>query len=124
MRREFDGLLSRLGVTGALMPMPAIDTLRGEGAIILTADLPGVPNEAIDVWVTGDVLRIAGEVDERSGRTEGDVMHAECRYGALARTIPLGFEPAEDAIDTSLTDGVLTITVAAPRTSTPQSRKA
>ena len=123
MRREFDDLLSRFGVADALMPMPAVDVVRGEKAITVTADLPGWAAESLDVSVAGEALRIAGETSEESERTEGDVVHSERRRGSFARTIPLGFEPAEDAIDTKLADGVLTISVAIPDTAAQKSRK-
>ena len=123
MRREFDDLLGRFGVADALMPMPAIDVVRGDKEITVTAELPGIPAEAIDVSVTEGLLRIAGETSEENERKDGDVVVSERRRGVFARTIPLGFEPADDAIETKLANGVLTITVAIPEASTPKSRK-
>jgi HSP20 family protein len=123
MRREFDDLLGRFGIADALSPMPAIDVVRDEAAITVTADLPGVPAEDVDVTVTGDALRIAGKVDEAVEHTEGEFVYSERRRGAFSRTIPLGFEPEADAIDTKLSGGVLTIKIAAPAQSAPQSRK-
>lgn len=123
MRREFDDLLGRFGIADALMPLPAIDVTRGEAAITVTADLPGIPADAIDISVTGDALHIAGETSEESEREEGEVVISERRHGSFARQIPLGFEPAVDAIDTRLADGVLTITVAVPPAAAPKARK-
>lgn len=123
MRREFDDLLGRFGLADALGPMPAIDVVRGETAVTVTADLPGWPAESLDVSVTGDALRIAGETSEEREHAEGDVVHSERRRGTFARIIPLGFEPAEDGIATKLADGVLTITVQVPETAAPKSRK-
>lgn len=123
VRRELDELMGRFGVADALLPMPAIDVVRGEREITVTADLPGWTAPALDVSVIGDALRIAGETNAESERTEGDVVHSERRRGAFARTIPLGFEPAEGAIETTLADGVLTITIALPETGAPRSRK-
>lgn len=123
MRREFDDLLARFGVADALMPMPAIDVVRNEKAVTVTADLPGWSPDKLDVSVTGDALRIAGETSEEKEHKEGDVVHSERRRGSFSRLIPLGFEPAEDGIETKLADGVLTITVAIPETATPKSRK-
>jgi HSP20 family protein len=123
MRREFDDLLGRFGMAGALMPLPAIDVVRGEKAITVTADLPGMAPEAIDVSVRGDALHIAGETSEEDERKGGDVVLSERRRGAFSRTIPLGFEPGEDAIETKLAHGVLTITVAVPPAAAPKARK-
>jgi HSP20 family protein len=123
MRREFDDLLARFGMADTLMPMPAIDVERGEGAITVTADLPGWTADKLDVSVAGDALRIAGETTDESERKDGNVVHSERRRGAFARVVPLGFEPAEDGIETKLADGVLTITVAVPTEAAPKSRK-
>lgn len=62
IRREFDELTGSFGIGNPLMPMPAIDVVRDDKAITVTADLPGMPAEAIDVSVPEGVLRFVGEI--------------------------------------------------------------
>jgi HSP20 family protein len=114
MRREFEEMLNRAGASGALMPMPAMDVLRDDEAVTVTFDLPGVRAAELDVSLQGDVLTVAGERSVKREEKNGDAVHCERHHGSFSRSIRLGFEPAEDAVRSDLSDGVLTIRIKRP----------
>jgi HSP20 family protein len=81
---------------------PTFDVDDGEDATLLTADLPGMRDEDIDVSVAGSVLTVRGErkPTQRSPRRP---------YGPFERQFRLADGYDLDAISAHLADGVLTI---------------
>jgi HSP20 family protein len=94
-----------------------------DDAVEVTADIPGVAADDLDVSLSGDVLVIKGEKSD--ARTEdGKNYHlTERSYGSFRRHIPLGFTPADDAIDGYFADGVLTVTIPKPADAKTPNRK-
>jgi HSP20 family protein len=84
---------------------PNIDISENDEAIDITAELPGVKEEDIDISVTNDILVIKGEkyyhLIERS-------------YGSYMRSIPLGFDVDETNVKATTKDGVLNISIPKP----------
>lgn len=113
--------LPRLGFGDGLHP--AIDMAETDDAIEITADIPGVGADDLDVSLNGDVLVIKGEKSDE--RTEKDKNYhlTERSYGSFRRQIPLGFTPADDAIDGHFADGVLKVTIPKPADAKTQNRK-
>ncbi|HKY31495.1 MAG TPA: Hsp20/alpha crystallin family protein [Candidatus Polarisedimenticolia bacterium] len=94
---------------------PEVDVLERDGSFIVRADLPGIDKNDLRVEVTDDVLVIQGErrmEDEQEG--EG-FYRAERFHGAFSRSVPLpeGVDPSQ--VKASFHDGVLEITMPAPR---------
>ena len=68
-------------------------------------------------------LVIKGEKSDE--RTEEDKHYhmTERSYGSFQRQIPLGFTPADDAIDGHFADGVLKVTIPKPADAKTANRK-
>lgn len=102
---------------------PVIDMAETEDAVEVTAEIPGVGSDDLDVSLNGDLLVIKGEKsDERTEEDKNYHMH-ERSYGSFRRQIPLGFTPAEDAIDAKFADGVLKLKIAKPADAKTKNRK-
>jgi len=100
---------------------PRFDVKESKGEYVLTADLPGVKPEAVEVSLHGDQLRIAGH-REASHKEETDKTYlAECSHGSFSRlfTLPDGVDG--DQVSANLKDGVLTVVV--PKKPEVQPRK-
>jgi HSP20 family protein len=67
--------------------------------------------EHIDVRVAGDWLVVRGE--RQSGAIDGTARHRERVYGAFEKRIALPSNARRDAIDATLHDGVLVVTIPA-----------
>jgi HSP20 family protein len=88
-------------------PAPRIDAHEDGGMFELTAEVPGVPENAIDISLDVDVLTIA--VDKRN-RNEGKRRHfSERAFGRFRRSIQLPFAPNPDSINAAVEDGLLII---------------
>ena len=99
---------------------PAVDIVEKEDKVLLTADLPGVHQDDIDVKVHDGVLVLSGK-REQSHREEKDgYVYSERSYGSFLRQFRLGDNVDPERIDARFKDGVLTVEIpmkveAAPR---------
>ncbi len=88
------------------------DLYETDDEFVMTAALPGLKPEDLDINVQGNVLTISGELksDEREG--EQRTYHArERRYGKFSRqvTLPTGIQA--DRVQATFENGVLTLHV-------------
>jgi HSP20 family protein len=103
----FRGFGGRSDDETAAMAAPRIDIDESDQEIHISAELPGVPMEQVDVSVDGDVLTIRGE--KRCERKDERACVSERYYGSFQRAIQLPFEPDPDKVQASFEDGVLKI---------------
>ena len=89
-----------------------------EDAITVTAELPGITLDDVDVSITGNRLSISGEKkseEEEKGDEDGRQFHrVERRSGSFHRIMTLPFDIDPDAVQAEAKDGVLTVTVNKP----------
>ncbi len=101
----------------------ALDVQETPEAFVVTASVPGVPAEDVDITVLGDTLRIRGERREESAQEGqgGRWLLRERRYGAFERTVALPTTVKADAAAAEFKDGVLTITLPKAEEAKPRS---
>ena len=111
--RDFDRIVRRAFSNGAsraftsAMPM---DTVRRDGELVLSFDVPGVDPEKIDVTVDRGVLTVSATREET--RTEGESpVVRERLFGSFTRRVRLSDNLDADAIEASNLDGVLEIRI-------------
>jgi HSP20 family protein len=79
--------------------------------IRITAELPGVSEQDIDVSLDDDVLTIRGE-KRFERKEEKETFHfVECSYGTFQRSLRLPFAVDPDQVQASFENGVLTVTL-------------
>lgn len=106
--------------TQARWMTPRIDVSEQENEIRLTAEIPGVSPNEVDVTVEEDMLIVRGEKKAESERDRGNYHVSERSYGRFQRMVQLPFSPDPDQIRASFDNGVLTVTV--PRTEQARER--
>lgn len=104
--------LPRLGFGSGMHP--AIDMAETDDAVEITADIPGVDADNLDVSLNGEMLIIKGEKADKRTQDHKNYHMSERSYGSFYRQIPLGFTPADDDIDGHFADGVLKVTIPKP----------
>ena len=94
------------------LAMPAIDMSETKTSYKITAELPGLDPEDVEVTVEQDLLRITGEKKEEREEEEQGYRLSERNYGSFERvlTLPTGADP--DKISAKFKNGVLTIIIA------------
>jgi HSP20 family protein len=97
---------------------PRMDAHEFDGTIELTAEVPGVPESAIELSLDGNILTIA--VDKRD-LNEGRQLHfSERSFGRFKRSIQLPFAPDPEKVEAVLADGLLSVRF--PRVDAQRSR--
>ena len=100
---------------------PAVDVSETEEALLVRAEIPGIPAEDVEVTVERGVLVIKGE--KKSVKTREDEAHrwVERTHGTFSRSVRLPDTVDADAVGATVSNGVLTVTLpklelARPRT--------
>jgi len=102
---------------------PALDIAETDGEIEVTAELPGIKEEDLDISISQGALFIKGEKSNDHQKTKKNFHVVERRYGSFGRQIPLGFTPDADAVEVVFADGVLKLTIAKPAEAKSNVRK-
>ena len=95
--------------------MPAIESRVENGNVIVKADLPGVDPKDVSISITGNQLTITGERKHEEKKEEKDYVYQEVQYGKFARTLTLPEGIDADKVKANYKDGVLQITMPAPK---------
>ena len=106
---DFFNLLSRDGATTAWVP--PVDISEQADAIRITAEVPGVKPEDVQISVEGNVLTIHGTKQQVEEERTERVHRYERAYGAFERsfTLPATVDPR--GIKATYDHGVLTLTL-------------
>ncbi len=119
MRRMQERIEQTFG-TMAPMPVmradwrPAIDVKETETGLTVTAELPGMSEQDVELSVDDDLLTIKGEKKSESTKDEKGWHVQERSYGAFVRSLQLPFTPKPDEVKAEFAKGVLTVTVPKP----------
>ncbi|MGD8862482.1 MAG: Hsp20/alpha crystallin family protein [Myxococcales bacterium] len=88
---------------------PSVDVVDEETALRVTAELPGMDKDDIQLNVEGDVLTIRGEKKNEEEKKEQGVFRTERYYGYFQRSIPLPRGIDLDRTEAEFKKGVLTV---------------
>jgi HSP20 family molecular chaperone IbpA len=99
---------------------PAFDIEDSESEVVLTADLPGLTEQDLDITVQGSTLIVRGErrpVDDRT------YLRRERFYGPFEKRFEIGPGYDLESVRANVAHGVLTITVAKAAQAKPRKIK-
>ena len=89
-----------------------VDVAESNGAYIVTAEIPGIRKEDVQITIDGAQVTLTAEVKrEREASAEERVLHAERVFGKLTRSFTLPQEVDEQTAQAKLRDGVLELTL-------------
>lgn len=123
LRRDMDRLFAdwpaRSGWTVS-RSYPAMNVWTDENAAVVTAELPGVAPEDIEISVENDTLTVRGTRKQED--LEGVTFHRrERRFGSFKRSFRLPFQVEAAKVIAEFNDGVLNIKL--PRAEADKPRK-
>jgi len=98
-----------------MFQMPALDVAETETSFEISAELPGVTEQDIDVSVTDSILTIHGEKQQRQESEDADHRISECSYGVYERSLSLPFNCDAKSIDANYDNGVLHLSIPKPK---------
>lgn len=88
---------------------PSIDLVDEGKHVRLTAELPGVEKDDIELTVDDDVLTLRGQKRQESESKEDGCYRLERYFGRFQRMIPLPSDVVADGIEATFDKGVLTV---------------
>ena len=118
INRDLNGLFNRF-LHGVDLPagpkeesfVPKVNVKETETAIEITAEVPGLKPEDIELTLTGDILTLKGEKkNEHEEKTE-DYHLVERSYGSFQRSFRLPVEVDRSKLAATHKDGVLSVTL-------------
>ncbi len=119
MNRVFDNYTS--GRTSVAPSYPAVNVWADEESTLITAELPGLTSDDIEIDVLDNTLTLTGE-RKAEELPEGARYHRQERgYGNFSRSIRLPYSVDVDKVDAIFKNGVLQISL--PRAEKDQPKK-
>lgn len=108
---ELDSSLASNG-EGTVTLVPRVDISEDNANFYISAELPGIPKEAIKVNISDDgVLTISGEKKQEEKQEGKNYYRIERRYGMFTRSFTLPDNIKRDAITARYDSGVLHLTL-------------
>ena len=99
------------GARGGQNFVPALDLSETKDAYLVEAAVPGLKPADIEITVENNVLTIKGETRQEAEDKQRNYHRVERRFGSFQRTIGLPTTVKADAIQASLTNGVLRLEI-------------
>lgn len=131
--RELRGLDERLnrifsereashGVERGTSTFPPLDIRTDAENVYVTAELPGVPLEALELSISGDTLSLKGE--RKAPAAADEKFHRRERaFGHFSRLVGLPEPVDADRIQAALKDGILRVTLPKAESAKPRQIK-
>jgi HSP20 family protein len=100
--------------------MPAVDVWETDKELVLSFDLPGIPEDKIAVELEDNILTVTGERERTQEHSNDRFYRFERRYGSFSRSVTLPTGVSEDSIQADYKDGVLEVRVPKPEEQKPK----
>ncbi len=119
MNRLFEGVVPRR--LRSAPSYPAMNVWSNQDGALITAEVPGVQPEHIDISVVGETLTLTGERLAPEVGEDARYHRQERGYGKFSRSIELPFRVDADQVQATFNQGVLQIRL--PRAEEDKPRK-
>ncbi len=123
--REMDRLLQSMQMSNrnarSLRAFPAVNLYELDDELVITAEIPGVQPEDLDLSIASGVLTIRGKRSVDSSIPQDQFRRQERMHGKWERVLNLPERVNEDELTAELKEGVLKITL--PRAPQTQARQ-
>jgi HSP20 family protein len=108
MQRGMDAVLGRANDSYA-PGFPQIDVWANEDGAVVTAELPGIEPDRLDISVVGDTVTLSGSRSVDAPDEADKWVRRERGHGAFERSIRLPFQVDADAVAAQFKHGVLAV---------------
>lgn len=89
----------------------AVDLYETDDDLVITANVPGVKPEELDINITGNTLVVKGETRLEEKTEKGNYLRQELRYGSFQRALTLPTDVQSDKAQAVYENGVLILTL-------------
>jgi HSP20 family protein len=99
---------------------PALDVWETEDELVYAFDLPGIPEESIEVELNDDTLTVSATREQTSEVDRDRFYRFERRFGSFSRAVGLPQGTDESNVKADYRNGVLEVRVAKPEVQKPR----
>ena len=118
MNQVFDGFFKGFGMRPSGEEIetfeafsPRVDMTEDEKSVQITAELPGMDDNDIEINLTRDVLTIKGEKKEKKEKKDKEAYYMERSFGSFTRVLPVPAGLDTDKVEATFKKGILNITM-------------
>jgi HSP20 family protein len=86
---------------------PPVNIWLGENSVVVTAELPGVTRDDVNLSLQDDVLSLAGKREPKTQQQEANWQRRERAYGSFSRAIQLPFRVDPNKVQARFNNGIL-----------------
>jgi len=108
---------------GAGLWAPQVEMFEHDGHLVVRADLPGLTKDDVNVEVNDDGITIEGERRSEQEENREGFYRSERSYGKFYRRLPLPEGVDAENANATFNNGVLEITMEAPKQKASKARK-
>lgn len=120
LQREMNRLFNQ-AAGGVAAEFPAVNLYTSEDDVVLTAELPGIDPNELDVSVKNDTVTLRGERKAEDPAEGEKVLRQERGSGSFTRSFALPFRVEADKVEAEYNRGILMVKL--PRAEADKSRK-
>ena len=100
--------------------VPPADVLVADDGATVHMDVPGIERDALEIELENDILTVRGERPYPYGDNAGAVRRVERGFGRFERTLRVSRDLDPNAIEASMSKGVLTLRLPKPESLKPR----
>jgi HSP20 family protein len=119
MGRLMNGLFEGPGRTTQSW-VPALDVWETETEVVYAFDLPGIPEDKVEIEVQDDTLTVTAQREKVAEESTDRFYRFERRHGTFSRAVGLPQGADDTKIAASFRDGVLEVRVPKPEEAKPR----
>lgn len=90
---------------------PQVDIHQTDDELVVTAALPGMKSDDLDITITGQQLTLRGELAADEEIKRDQYLYRERRFGSFSRSFELPVRVQGDQATASFNDGILTLRI-------------
>ena len=109
IRKEFDNIFSGYQRVTDSGTYPLLNVYDNRDEVIVTAELPGMTKEKVNITFMDEVLTVSGKLEPLADTQKMTAVRRERSIGAFQKRVHVPFKVQQDKISASFEDGVLTI---------------
>lgn len=121
LQREMNRMLSFMTEPYSDDEFPPVNVWVSEADVIVTAEIPGIDRDKLDISITNDILTVSGQRDRDVLKAVESYHRQERNYGKFARILQLPFNVDSEKTQAKYEKGILHIKM--PRAESDKPKK-
>jgi len=111
LRREMNSLFTGYDRASASTTYPLVNVYDDKDAVIVTAELPGMAKEQVQITFADGALTLSGKLESLAAAKKMTIVRQERSAGAFEKSLRIPTKIDQEKINASFSNGILTVTL-------------